>query len=76
MSQKLPVNDFKWVEEIFKFDETLYKVRMKKGIKDICFELDIQYPEILHNLRNDLAFPSERMTIEKFEKLVRNVHYI
>ena len=25
MSQKLPVNDFKWVEDISKFDESLIK---------------------------------------------------
>ena len=35
MSQKLPVNDFKWVENISKFDQSLDKVIMKKMMKKI-----------------------------------------
>ena len=37
-------------------------------------EVDIQYPENLHNLHNDLHFLPERMKIEKVEKLVANLH--
>ena len=32
-------------------------------------EVDVQYPENLHNLHNDLYFLPERMKIEKVEKL-------
>ena len=37
MSQKLPVNDFKWVkqEELSKFNEDFKKTMMKIVIKDI-----------------------------------------
>ena len=38
---------------------------MKKGLK-----VDVQYPEKLHDLHNDLPFLPERMKIEKVEKLV------
>ena len=37
-------------------------------------EVDIQYPENLHNLHYDLHFLPERMKIEKVEKLVANLH--
>ena len=37
-------------------------------------EFDIQYPENLHNLYNDLPFLSGRMKIEKNETLVVNLH--
>ena len=37
-------------------------------------EFDIQYPENLHNLYNDLPFLPGRMKIEKNETLVTNLH--
>ena len=36
--------------------------------------VNIQYPEKLHNLHNDLSFLSEKIKIEKIEKLVANLH--
>ena len=38
------------------------------------FEIDVQYFEKLHELHNDLSFSSERIEIQKVEKLVTNVH--
>ena len=43
-------------------------------MKDIFYEVDIQYLEKLHELHNDLPFLPDRMKIEKFEKLVANLH--
>ena len=37
-------------------------------------KVDVQYAEKLHELHNDLLFLPERMKIEKFEKLVANLH--
>ena len=37
-------------------------------------EFDVQYPEKLYDLNNDLPFLPERMKIEKVEKLVANLH--
>ena len=37
-------------------------------------EVDIQYPEKLQELHDDLPFLPERMKIEKFEKLLTNLH--
>ena len=37
-------------------------------------EADVQYPEKLHELHNDLPFLPKRIKIEKTEKLVANFH--
>ena len=37
-------------------------------------EVDVQYPENLHNLHNDLSFLPEKMKIGKIENLVGNLH--
>ena len=37
-------------------------------------EVDIQYPEKLQELHDDLPFSPERMKIEKVEKLLTNLH--
>ena len=41
MSPKFPVNQFRWVEDIFEFDEmkALWEDVMKKGMKDISLKL-------------------------------------
>ena len=61
MSQKLPVNNFikDYNEEI---DEEYFR------------EVDLQYPQNLHVLHNDLPLLPERTKIEKVEKLVANLH--
>ena len=48
---------------------------MSKVMKDVFFEVDVQYFEKLHELHNDLPFLPERMKIEKVEQLVANSHY-
>ena len=37
-------------------------------------EVDVQYPQKLHEVCNYLSFLPERMKIEKTEKLVANLH--
>ena len=37
-------------------------------------EVDAQYPEILHELHNDLPFLTETIKLEKVEKLFANLH--
>ena len=37
-------------------------------MKDIFLNFDVQYPEKLHELRNDSPFSPERMKIEKNRK--------
>ena len=41
-------------------------------MKDFFFQVDVKYPEKLHELRSDLPFFPEIMKIEKVEKLAAN----
>ena len=66
--------NFKWVKNISKFDESFIKSYNEESDKGYFCEVDIQYPEKLHELHNDLPFSIERMKIEKVEKLVANLY--
>ena len=72
LSQKLPVSDFKWVEDFSEFNEDLEKSYNDKSNEGYFLEVDVQYPESLHNFHNDLPFLPERMEFEKVKKLVAN----
>ena len=69
MSQKSPVNDFNWVEDISEFDESFMKNYNKESDEGYFLDVDIQSPEDLHNLHNDLPFQTDRIQIEKVESL-------
>ena len=74
MSQKLPVNNFEWIEEASQFNEDFIKNYNEESDEGYFLEVDVQYLEKLHELHNDLPFLPERMKIEKVEKLVANLH--
>ena len=74
MSQKLPVNNFHWIEDISEFDESFIENYNEESDEGYFLEVDVQYPENLHNLCNDLHFLPKRMKIEKVEKLVASLH--
>ena len=75
ISQKLPVNNFEWIEATSQFTKDFIKNYNKESDEGYFLEVDVQYPRILHELQNDLPFLSERMKIEKVEKLVINLHH-
>ena len=54
MSQKSTVNEFEWIEDTSLFN--------KDFIKNYN-QVDIQYPEKLHEHHNELSFLQERMKI-------------
>ena len=56
MSQKLILNDFKWVEYILKFNENFIKSYDDESNEGYFYEVDVQYPENLNNLLNELPF--------------------
>ena len=74
MSQKLPVNNFEWIKDTSQFNEDFIKNYNEESDEGYFLEVDVQYPEKLHELHNDLLFLSERMTLGKVEKLVTNLH--
>ena len=73
MSQKLPVNNFEWIEDTFQFNKGLIKNYNEERKEEYFLEVDVQYLEKLYELYNDLLFLPERIKIEKVEKLVTNL---
>ena len=73
MSQTLPVNYFKWVEYISQFVKSFVKSYNKESDEGYFLEVDIPYPENLHNLHNDLLLLPERMKIVKARNLMANL---
>ena len=53
MSEKLPLNKFKWVEDISEFNENFIKKYNEESDEGYLLGVDIQYPENLHILHND-----------------------
>ena len=63
MSQKLPVNVFKWIDND-KINEESIKNCNENDIKGYILEADVKYPKKLHNLHSDLPFLPKRMEIK------------
>ena len=55
MSQKLSVNNLKWVEDISELNEDFIKSYNDESDEGYFLEADVQYPESLHNLHNDFT---------------------
>ena len=56
MSQKLSVNNFEWVQDTSQFNEDFIKSHNEESDEGYFIEVDVQYPEKLHELHNDLPF--------------------
>ena len=74
MLQKFPVNNFEWIKDASQFNEDFIKNCNEESDEEYFLEVDVPYPENLHNLHNDLPFSPERKKIEKVEKAVANLH--
>ena len=81
MSQKLPVNEFKWVKDTLSPDKKLNKfVKLIKNYdedsnKGYILEVDVEHPKDLHDLHSDLLFLPEGIKINKCNKLVCNLYH-
>ena len=74
MSQKLPVHSFNWMTD--KELNNLFKVQVVQfWEKTPCIlEVDLEYPEELHNLHNDYPLCPERVECDKgVKKLIPNL---
>ena len=65
MSQKLPVNGFKWVKNLSQFNERFIRNYDEKNDIGYFLEVDIDYSEKLFNLHKDLPFLPERKKVNK-----------
>ena len=73
MSQKLPVNGFKWIEDTPKINEEFIKNYDGNNDNGYILEVDVKYPKKLHDIHSDLPFLPKRMKIDKCKKLVCNL---
>ena len=62
MSQYLPTGNFKWMtdKEISKIDLGKYKADGKKGL---ILEVDLEYPQELHDIHNDYPVTPEKVKV-------------
>ena len=63
MSQKLPVNTFKWIKDASQFNENFIKNYNEESDEGYFLEDDVQCLEKLHELHNCLPFLPERIKI-------------
>ena len=64
MSEKLPMNEFKWVSDISGMNKKFVKSYNKNNSdKGYILEVDVDYPSKLHKLHSDMPFLPERMKI-------------
>ena len=49
MSQKLPINNFKWLEDVSRINEEFMKNYNENSSKGYIFEVDVKYTKKLHN---------------------------
>ena len=73
MSQKVPVNGFKWVKKSSKFDEDFIKKYDENSNTGYFLEVDVEYPKTLSNSHKDLPFLPKRKKVEKVEKLICSI---
>ena len=70
MSPKLPINGFKWVEDLSKFNETFIKNYDENSDRGYFLEVDAEYPKNLSNLHKDLPFLPERKKLVNIHKYI------
>ena len=73
MSQKLPTDGFRWVEDLPQFNEDFIKKYYANSYIGYFLEVDVEYPKRLFNLHKDLPFLPERKKVEKVEKLICSI---
>ena len=73
MSQKLHVNGFERIKVTSQFNEFFTESYNKENDEGYFLEIDVKYPEKLHDLHQDVPFLPERTKLQKAEKFVGNL---
>ena len=63
MCEKLPVNGFKWVTKLDKFNEDFIKNYNENSNVGCFLDVDVEYPRNLHEMHGDLPFLPDRKKI-------------
>ena len=69
MQQKFPVDGFKWINYLSRFNEEFINNYYENKGKKYILEVDVKYPKELHDLPSDLPFLPEIIKIDKCETL-------
>ena len=64
MSQYLPINNFKWVKDINKIEQKLTNIKNNSSTGYVL-EVDLEYPQELHDIHNDYPLAPEKINIPK-----------
>ena len=64
MSQYLPYPNFKWVKNIDKIEQKLMQIK-KDSSTGYTLEVDLEYPQELHDTDNDYPLATEQIDIPK-----------
>ena len=73
MSQKLPVNGFKWENDLSRFNEDFIKNYNENSDVGYFLEVDVEYPKKLFGSHKELPFLPDRKKLEKVEKLICSI---
>ena len=60
MSEYLPYREFEWIENINKFDVNSINEKSDTGY---FLEVDLEYPDELHELHNDYLLTPEKLVV-------------
>ena len=64
MSQYLPYANFKWVKNIGKSKQKLMNIKSNSS-PGYVLEVDLEYPQKLHDIHNDYPLAPEKLTYQK-----------
>ena len=69
MSQKRPINGFRWVEDLSELNESFIKNYDENSDRGYFHKVIVEHPKNLFNSHKDLPFIAERKKLEKSKKL-------
>ena len=80
MRQYLPISNFKWVKNIDKIKQKLMNIKNNSSTGYVL-EVDLEYPQELHDIHNDYPLAPEKINIPKewlsdYCLKIANVHNI
>ena len=73
MCKKLPVDNFRWVEDLDKYTEDFIKNYDENSDYGSILEVDVEYPKTLWGFYNDLPFLAVRRKLGNVEKLITSI---
>ena len=74
MSQPLPTCEFRWINCDNWDPKRLVEMFANERKYGYLLEVDVKYPEELHDIHNDIPFMCAKMKVNGVEKLISNLY--